>query len=317
MVDLGITFPHESEPGVDIVLPDLRFVEAERAALAGLLLTHAHEDHIGAVLDLWPRLRCPIYATPFTAGMLKAKIAENGGRVNLPIKVMQLGSRFEIGPFDLELVTLAHSIPEPSGVMIRTPHGSVFHTGDWKFDITPLVGDPSDDAKLRQLGSEGVDVVVCDSTNAMRQGRSPSEVEVAASIAKIVQAAKRRVAVTTFASNVARVRAVADAARAAGRRLVVSGRAMHRVIHVAKDTGYLPEDLRVLDQEHFGYLEPHEVVTLCTGSQGEPRAALARIAEGDHPEIAFGRGDLVIFSSRPIPGNELGIARVLNNLSRI
>lgn len=317
MIDLGITFPHENEPGVDVVLPDLRFIEGEKGALAGLLLTHAHEDHIGAVLDMWPRIKCPIYATPFTAGMLQAKVVENGNKVKLPITIVKMGSRFKIGPFDLELVTLAHSIPEPSGVVIRTEHGTVFHTGDWKLDAEPLVGDPANEPRLEALGSEGVDVVVCDSTNAMRHGRSPSETEVAHSIAKIIKGAKRRVAVTTFASNVARVKAVADAAEAAGRKLVVSGRALHRVIQVAKDTGYLPEDLSALDQQHFGFLEPHEVVALCTGSQGEPRAALARIAEGEHPEIAFSRGDLVIFSSRPIPGNELGIGKVQNNLARL
>ncbi len=317
MVDLGITFPHENEPGVDVVLPDIRFIEAQKGALAGLLLTHAHEDHIGAVLELWPRIKCPIYATPFTAGMLQAKVVENGNRLKLPINIVKPSSRFNIGPFDLELVTLAHSIPEPSGVVFRTPYGTVFHTGDWKLDATPLVGDPADEKRLEALGEEGVEVVVCDSTNAFRNGRSPSEVEVAASIAEIVKKAKRRVAVTTFASNVARVRAVADAAVASGRKLVVSGRALHRVIQVAKDTGYLPENLAVLDQQHFGYLEPHDVLCLCTGSQGEQRAALARVAEGSHPEISFSRGDLVIFSSRPIPGNEIEIGKVQNNLARM
>ena len=317
MIDLGITFPHEAEPGVDVVLPDPKFIEGERKSLVGLVLTHAHEDHIGAVLDLWPRLKCPIYATPFTAGMLQAKNVENGSRVKLPITIVRLGSRFKVGPFDLELVTLAHSIPEPSGIAIRTPHGLVFHTGDWKLDATPLIGDPSNDAKLKALGEEGVTAIVCDSTNAMREGHSPSEIEVARSIADIIAGAKRRVAVTTFASNVARVRAVADAALAAGRKLVVSGRAMHRVIRVAKDTGYLPESFSALDQEHFAYLEPHEAVLLCTGSQGEARAAMARIADDDHPVIELGRGDLVIFSSRPIPGNEKAIAKVQNGLARM
>lgn len=317
MVDLGLTFPSDAEPGVDVVLPDLTFIENERASLKGLVLTHAHEDHIGAVLELWPRLKCPIYATPFTAGMLKAKVAENGGRVKLPLNVVKLGSRFDIGPFNLELVTLAHSIPEPSGIAIRTRHGLTFHTGDWKLDATPLLGDPSNDAKLQALGEEGVDVIVCDSTNAMRAGRSPSEVEVAESITKIIKGAKRRVAVTTFASNVARVKAVSDAAKATGRKLVVSGRAMHRVIQVAKDTGYLPEDFSALDHEQFGYLDAAETLLLCTGSQGEPRAAMARIAEDEHPKISLGRGDLVIFSSRPIPGNEKAIGRIQNGLSRL
>jgi ribonuclease J len=315
MVDLGITFPGEAEPGVDVVLPDLRFIEEEKAALEGIVLTHAHEDHLGAVIELWPRLRAPIWATPFTAGMLAAKLADNGGRLKLPVNTVKLGSRFRVGSFDLEFVTMAHSIPEPSGVVIRTPLGLVFHSGDWKFDQTPLVGDPSDDTKVQALGQEGVTALVCDSTNAFREGRSPSEVEVAASIAKIVKGAKRRVAVTTFASNVARIRAVADAARAAGRHLVVVGRALHRVIEVARSTGYLPAGFRYLDQEQFSYLEPSEVVALCTGSQGESRAAIARIAEDDHPDVALGKGDLVIFSSRPIPGNEKAIARVHNNLA--
>ncbi len=317
MVDLGITFPHDAEPGVDVVLPDIAFIEAERKNLAGLVLTHAHEDHIGAVIELWPRLKCPIYATPFTAGMLAAKLAENGKGLKLPVTTVRLGSTFKVGPFDLELVTLAHSIPEPSGIVIRTPHGLVFHSGDWKLDQDPLIGNPSDDARLAALGLEGVDVIVCDSTNAMREGRSPSEVEIAESITKIIKDAKRRVAVTTFASNVARVRAVGDAAKAAGRKLVVSGRALHRVIAVARETGYLPPDFSALDQEQFGYLEPHEVLLLCTGSQGEARAAISRIADDDHPHIELGRGDLVIFSSRPIPGNEKAIGRVQNNLSRL
>ena len=315
MVDLGLTFPGENEPGVDVVLPDLRFIEEERGALAGIVLTHAHEDHLGAVIDLWPRLRAPIYATPFTAGMLRSKFAEHGGRVKIPITVVEMGSRFKVGPFDIELVTMAHSIPEPSGVAIRTPHGIVFHTGDWKLDRTPLVGDPTDEAKIRSFAEEGVRALVCDSTNAFREGRSPSEVEVAESLARIIGGAKRRVAVTTFASNVARLRAIADAAKATRRHLVVAGRAMHRVIQVAIDTGYLPEDFRYLDQEQFGYLEPDEVLMLCTGSQGELRAALARIAEGQHPDIRLGQGDLVIFSSRTIPGNEKPVTRVQNNLA--
>lgn len=315
MVDLGLTFAEEHEPGIEVVLPDLRFIEEERGALAGIILTHAHEDHYGAVVDLWERLRAPIYATPFTAGMLRAKLAENGGRTKPPITVVEMGSRFKVGPFDVELVTMAHSIPEPSGVAIRTPHGIVFHTADWKLDRTPLVGDPTDEEKIRSLAREGVRALVCDSTNAFREGRSPSETEVAQSLTTIIAGAKRRVAVTTFASNVARIRAIADAAKATRRHLVVAGRAMHRVIQVAIETGYLPEDFRYLDQEQFGYLEPDEVLMLCTGSQGEARAALARIAEGGHPHARLGQGDLVIFSSRTIPGNEKAVTKVQNNLA--
>ena len=316
MVDLGITFPHEMEPGADVVLPDLRFITSQRASLAGLVLTHAHEDHIGAVLDLWPSLGCPIYATAFTAGMVRSKLAEYGRNTKLPITVLPLGSRTKIGVFDIELVTLAHSIPEPSGLAIRTPAGLVFHSGDWKFDATPLVGAPPDENKLRALGDEGVLAMVCDSTNALRDGRSPSETDVAKSIAKLIKAAPRRVAVTTFASNVARVKAVADAARASGRKLVVAGRALHRVISVAKDTGYLPESFSYLDQEYASDLAADEAVVLCTGSQGEPRAAMARVADGEHPDVTLDKGDVVIFSSRTIPGNEKAVGKVQNALAR-
>jgi len=317
MVDLGVTFPGEMEPGVDVVLPDVRFISENRKALDGILITHAHEDHIGAVIDLWPRLQAPVYCTPFTAGMLESKLAEGGGRIKMPIHKLPLGARTKIGAFDVELVTMAHSIPEPSGLAIRTPHGLVFHTGDWKLDKAPLVGDPTDENRLRMLGEEGVAALICDSTNAFREGVSPSETEVAESLTKIIKGAKRRVAVTTFASNVARIKAVADAARASRRRLVVVGRAMHRVIKVAMETGYLPEDFTYLDQDQFSYLDPDEVLALCTGSQGEPRAALARISEKQHPSVALDKGDLVIFSSRTIPGNERGVNRIQNNLARI
>jgi ribonuclease J len=316
MVDLGITFPHEAEPGVDVILPDLRFIIAEKKALAGIVLTHAHEDHIGAILDLWPDLECPIFATPFTAGMLKTKIAEYGGGTAWPITEIPLGGRCKVGPFDVEFVTLSHSIPEPNGLAIRTPAGLVFHTGDWKLDHTPVVGDPPDEKRLKELGDEGVLAMICDSTNAMREGRSPSEKDVAASLAKIIAAAPRRVAVTTFASNVARIKAIADAAHAAGRTLVVAGRALHRIIQVAKDTGYLDEHFDYLDQQRFDDFASNQVVVLCTGSQGEPRAATARIAEQSHPDISLDRGDLVIFSSRPIPGNEKAISKVQNALAR-
>jgi ribonuclease J len=317
MADLGITFPGDTEPGIDVVLPDLRFIIEERASLEAIVLTHAHEDHIGAVIDLWPKLKAPIYATPFTAGMLTSKLGEYGGALKLPLTVLPLGARFPAGPFEIEFVTLAHSIPEPSGLAIRTPAGLVFHSGDWKLDKTPMVGAAPDETRLAELGREGVLALVCDSTNAFREGRSPSEADIARSLAEIIGKAERRVAVTTFASNVARVKAVADATRAAGRHLVVAGRALHRVINVAKETGYLPESFSYLDQDQFTYLDARDVVVLCTGSQGEPRAALARIADEEHPDISLQKGDLVIFSSRTIPGNERAVGRVQNNLSRI
>ena len=318
MVDLGITFPEgEDDPGIDVIMPDLRFIEEDRSNLAGLIITHAHEDHIGAVVELWPRLGCPVYATPFTAGMLKAKLAEYGDGLKMKIHEVELDKRLVIGPFDVEFVSMAHSIPETSGLVLRTPHGTLFHTSDWKLDDRPFIGKATDPSRFSRIGDEGVLALVCDSTNAMREGRSPSETEVADSLAKIVKDAPNRVAVTTFASNVARVRAVARAASAAGRQLVVAGRAMERVIDVAIDTGYLPEGFRYVRQQEFSRISRGDCVCLVTGSQGEPRAALARIADNEHPEISLSKGDLVIFSSRTIPGNEKAVGHIQNSLVRM
>ncbi|HEX5999334.1 MAG TPA: ribonuclease J [Hyphomicrobiaceae bacterium] len=315
MVDLGLTFPEgENDPGVDVILPDLRYIEAERGSLAGLVLTHAHEDHLGAVIELWPRIRVPIYATPFTAGLLRAKVAEFGKRQELPIREVGLDSRFMVGPFDLELVEVAHSIPESNALLLRTPLGNVFHTGDWKLDATPVIGGAASPARFAEIGAQDIMALVCDSTNAMREGRSPSESDVARSLAQIIGNAKRRAVVTIFASNVARIKAVADAAQAAGRKLVVAGRAMHRIIDVAMATGYLPQDFEYEDQGRFPHLRANEVVALVTGSQGEPRAAMARIAADEHPDIELDRGDLVIFSSRTIPGNERAVGQIQNRL---
>lgn len=318
IVDLGITFPEgEDDPGVDVILPDVRFLETQKAQIAGLVITHAHEDHIGAVLELWPRLQCPVYVTPFTAGMLKSKMADYGRGRDMPMKVVPLDSRFKAGSFDIELVSVAHSVPETSGVVLRTPLGTVYHTADWKIDATPYIGQPAEPARLAALGDEGVLALVCDSTNAMREGESPSETEVAASLAQIVAKAPFRVVVTTFSSNVARIKACYEAARASGRKLVVAGRALHRVIQVAIETGYLPKDFTWSDQQQFKYMKREEVVLLCTGSQGEPRAAMAKIAEFEHPEVSLDKGDLVLFSSRAIPGNEKGIGHIQNALVRM
>jgi ribonuclease J len=318
IVDLGITFPEgEDDPGVDVILPDVRFLEAQKKQIAGLIITHAHEDHIGAVLELWPRLQCPVYATPFTAGMLKSKLSDYGRGREIPMKVVPLDSRFPVGSFDVELISVAHSVPETSGLMLRTPLGNVYHTADWKLDPTPYIGKPAEAARLAALGDEGILALVCDSTNAMREGESPSETEVAESIAKIVAKAPFRVVVTTFSSNVARIKACGEAARRSGRRLVVAGRALHRVIEVAIETGYLPKDFTWSDQQQFKYFKREEVVLLCTGSQGEQRAAMARIAGFDHPEISLDKGDLVLFSSRAIPGNEKSIGHIQNSLVRM
>jgi ribonuclease J len=314
-VDVGVSFAAEEHlPGIDLIFPDVRYLVEERKNLAGIVITHAHEDHFGALIDLWPRLKVPVYATPFTAALLEAKRAGEPGAPEIPVTVVPLGGRFTVGPFDVELVSMAHSIPESNALIIRTPLGNVLHTGDWKIDPTPVLGPPTDEAKLRALGQEGCLALIGDSTNAVRDGRSPSEADVATTIAELIRTAKGRVAVTTFASNVARLRAVADAARAAGREVVVVGRAMDRVVQVARETGYLDGVQPFRSAETYGYLPPDKVVALCTGSQGEPRAALARIAEDQHPDVTLSKGDRVIFSARSIPGNEKAIGRVLNGL---
>jgi ribonuclease J len=316
IVDLGITFGGETEPGVDVILPDITFLETERPNLKGLLLTHAHEDHFGAVVDLWPRLgNLPVYATPFTASMLKSKLAEAGLLQDFPLHVVPLGHRCKIGPFDIELTTMSHSIPEPSAVIIKTDLGNVLHTGDWKLDDAPLTSAPTDIARLKALGEEGVIALICDSTNAIREGLSASEADVAKVLERLTAEAPKRVAVTTFASNVARIRSVANAARAAGRKLVVVGRAMYRVIEAAQETGYLDPDLPIHEETEFEKIPARKVVALCTGSQGEARAAMARIAQGDHPNVELEAGDRAIFSSRTIPGNEKAVGRVQNGLA--
>ena len=313
-VDFGVAFADDALPGIDLIMPDIRYLMEERHNLLGLVLTHAHEDHFGALLDLWPRLKLPVYATPFTAALIKAKREGEPGAPDIPLNIVPLGGRFTLGPFDIELVSMAHSIPESNGLIIRTPAGTVLHTGDWKIDPTPLVGAATDEAKLRALGNEGCLALIGDSTNAFRDGRSPSETDVAACLAELIRVAPARVAVTTFASNVARLCAVARAAAACEREVVIIGRAMERIAQVARETGYLDgiQDFRSV--EVYGHLPPDKVVALCTGSQGEPRAALSRIAQDDHPEVAFSRGDRVIFSSRAIPGNEKAVTRVINGL---
>jgi ribonuclease J len=315
IIDCGVSFASEEHlPGVDLILPDIRYLIEERKNILALVLTHGHEDHMGALIDLWPRLKVPIHATPFTAALFEARRASEPGAPEIPVQVVALGGHLSIGPFAIDFINVAHSIPESNALAIRTPAGTVLHTGDWKIDPTPLIGGPTDAAKLSALGDEGVLALVGDSTNAVRDGRSPSESDVAKTLGDLIRTAPRRVAVTTFASHVGRLRAVADAARAADREVIVVGRAMERVVQVARETGYLDgvQDFRSV--ESYDYLPPEKVVALCTGSQGEPRAALARIAEEEHPDIALSRGDRVIFSARPIPGNEKAIARVINGL---
>src|SRR5690348_17389363 len=315
IVDCGVSFAAEEQlPGVDLILPDIRYLIEERGNILALVLTHGHEDHMGALIDLWTRLKLPIHATPFTAALFEARRASETGAPEIPVQVVPVGGHLSIGPFAIDFINVAHSIPESNALAIRTPAGTVLHTGDWKIDPTPLIGGPTDAAKLSALGDQGVLALVGDSTNAVRDGRSPSESDVAKTLADLIRTAPRRVAVTTFASHVGRLRAVADAARACDREVVVVGRAMERIVQVARETGYLDgvQDFRGTDA--YGYLPPDKVVALCTGSQGEARAALARIAKDEHPDVTLSRGDRVIFSSRTIPGNEKAVGAVINGL---
>lgn len=314
-VDLGVSFGNEEHlPGIDVVMPDTRFIESEKKNLVGLVLTHAHEDHFGAIIDLWPRLQCPIFATKFSAALFEAKCASERNPPNIPVTVIESGGRVDIGPFNVEFVAVQHSIPESHALAIRTSEGLVLHTGDWKLDPTPLIGEPTNEKRLRELGDEGVLALIGDSTNAVREGRSPSEREVAHGLTEIIKDAKGRVAVTTFASNVSRMRAVAEAAREADREVVLIGRAMERVAQVARETGYLDGIAPFRSADLYGHFPPNKVLALCTGSQGEPRAALARIANDDHPEVTLNSGDTVIFSSRTIPGNEKSVGTIINGL---
>ncbi|MEJ8574644.1 ribonuclease J [Microbaculum marinum] len=317
MVDCGVSFAAEEHlPGIDLIFPDIGFIEEERGALEGIVITHAHEDHFGALPDLWPRLRAPVYATPFTAGLLSAKIDEEPGASPVPVEVVPLGGRFKAGPFDVELISVTHSIPEPNAVVIRTPAGTVLHTADWKIDADPVIGQPFDPAPFIALGREGCRAIVCDSTNVLRPGRSPGEGDVRKGLAEAIAEAPHRVAVTAFASNVARIRSVAEAAAAAGRSVVVVGRAMRRVIAVSREQGLLEGLPAFLGEDMYRTLPRDKVVLLCTGSQGEPRAALTRIAAGNHPTVSLASGDRVIYSARSIPGNEREIGTVVNALTR-
>lgn len=315
VVDVGIGFTGGETPGVDVVLPDTAEIEALGKAVKAIVITHAHEDHYGAVAELWRRLRLPVYATPFTAELLKGKLYEAGLEDQVPINVLGLGSPFTIGKFNLEYVTMTHSIPEPSALIIRTDAGTVLHTGDWKLDSDPVISPNTDIAKLEALGAEGCDAMVCDSTNVFRDGESPSESEVGRSLAEIIAGAKNRVAVTTFSSNVGRLISLIKAGQKAGRDVILAGRALHRNSAAARETGYMDGVGQLLDARDFADVPRHRCLAIVTGSQGESRAALSRIAAGTHPHIKFEAGDMVIFSSKNIPGNEKSIAHVENQLA--
>jgi len=315
-VDCGLGFGGPEHPEVDVMVPDAGWLAARRDRLAGLVITHAHEDHVGAVAHLWPGLRCPIHAGPFVSAVLRRKLGEAGLLGQVEIVTHAPGSRWTLGAFDLEFLRVAHSVPEAQALAIRTPRGIVLHTGDWKLDPNPLIGPPTDEAAFARLGEEGVLAMVCDSTNALVEGHSGSEAEVRRNLAAIIRKLKGRVAVTCFATNIARVESVALAARAAGREVALFGRSLRNAEAAARECGYLRDLPPFLTEEQSSDVPDDRLVVVCTGSQGEPRSAMAKIAADQHPHISLGEGDTVIFSSRMIPGNERAILRIQDELSR-
>ena len=316
MVDLGIGFADDSLPGVDIVLPDLRFIQQQRAKLDGLILTHAHEDHLGAVPYLWQQLGCPIWCTRFTAAVLRAKLGETDFARDVPIRIVEPGQEFRVGGFDCRFVHVTHSIPDANALVLETPFGRLLHTGDWKLDPAPLVGARTDELALETLGKDGVLAIMCDSTNVLSPGTSGSEAEVRESLTKLIAAQPNRVVLTSFASNVARLETAMLAARAAGRELFVVGRSMRRMVDAAREVGYLQNIPPIRDEREADLLPRKKVLYLCTGSQGEARSALVRIAGGQHPRIRIEAGDTVIFSAKIIPGNERTLYNLHNQLVR-
>ncbi|CAN7340190.1 ribonuclease J [Rhizobium sp. LjRoot254] len=314
MVDCGVSFPGPDLPGVDLVLPDIRFAIGEKHNLLGMFITHAHEDHYGAVKDLWPKLRVPLYASPFTAGLLEAKGDYDDSGDPIPVQNLQVGMKVTVGPFTIEPVEVAHSIPEPMALIIRTPLGNVVHTGDWKIDPGPTMGKGTDEKKFRAIGDEGVLALVCDSTNAQREGESPSELEVSKGLQDIIERAEGRVAITTFSSNVGRIKSIAMAAEQAGREVLLLGTSMRRTTEVARDLGLMEGIKPFVAEDEFGFLPREKSVVILTGSQGEARAALAKIARDEMRNIGFTKGDTFVFSSRTIPGNEKAILDIKNAL---
>lgn len=314
MVDLGLTFADPAYPGVDLILPDLSFIEENREDLLGIVLTHGHEDHIGAIPYLAADLGVPLYATPFTAGLIAGKLEEEGLAGRIKVNVVELGGDFRLGPFGFRYVPLAHSIPEGNALLIETPHGRIFHTGDWKLDDAPQLGDPSTEAELRAIGDLGVLALVCDSTNVFNEDASGSEATVRIGLDAVVAEAEGRVLVTTFASNAARLKTLGHVAQDTGRTVAIAGRSLDRILRVAKSVGYLTDFPETIDFEAAMKLPRRDVMIIATGGQGESRAALARIAFDSH-KVKLDSGDLVVFSSKQIPGNEIAIARIQNELA--
>jgi ribonuclease J len=315
VVDLGITFGDQTTPGVEVILPDPTFIEEHAKDILGIVLTHAHEDHIGAVAWLWPRLKAPLYATPFTAFLLREKLREANLLDEVSLTEVPLSGSITLGPFELTLITLTHSIPEPNGLAIRTPLGTILHTGDWKIDPDPLTGAPTDSDALRRLGDEGVLAMVCDSTNVFVDGTAGSEATVREALGALIGQLKGKVAAACFASNVARMDSIIRAAEANDRRVCLVGRSMIRMAAAARSVGLLAGIKPFITDADASHFPGEKVLFLCTGSQGEARAALARVADGTHPHLNLGKGDSCVFSSRVIPGNEIPIRNLQNKLA--
>ncbi len=314
IVDIGVTFADDTIPGVDLIYPDPGFIVDKKDDLLGLILTHAHEDHIGAIAHIWPKLNCNIYATPFTSVLIKEKFKEKKIDIGNKLKVVQLNGKVELGPFKIEFVTLTHSILEPNGLHIETPSGSVLHTGDWKVDPNPLIGEKVNEKKLKEIGEKKILAMICDSTNVFSQGRAGSELDVRNSLLKIMETKKNRIIVTSFASNVARMESIFYCAKKIGREISLVGRSMHRIYKAARQCGYLSNLIEPLDPRDAKKINRKKIVYLCTGSQGEPNGALMRIANYTHPDLILEENDSVIFSSKIIPGNEKKLYKLHNQL---
>jgi len=314
IVDVGVTFGDLTTPGIEVIVPDPKFLEGEN--ILGVILTHAHEDHIGALGWLWDKIKAPLYATPFTAFLIREKLRE-AGVDDFSLTEVPLGGHVDLGPFGIDYVTITHSIPEPNGLAIKTPLGTVLHTGDWKIDPDPITGKPTDISAITALGDEGVLAMVCDSTNVFVEGHAGSEADVKVELEKLIRTLKGRVAVACFASNVARMDSVIRAAEACGRSVCLVGRSMHRMAAAAKSVGLMAGINEFVSEGEAARMKDREVLYLCTGSQGEPRAALSRIADGNHPQVKLKAGDSCVFSSRVIPGNEIGIRSLQNRLSEL
>ena len=314
IVDVGVTFADDTVPGIDLIYPDPGFIVDKKDDVLGIILTHAHEDHIGAIAHIWPKLKCNIYATPFTAVLVREKFKEKKIDITSNLKIVELNGTLNLDPFKIEFVTLTHSILEPNGLKINTPSGTVLHTGDWKCDPNPLIGNKIDETKLKKIGDGGVLAMICDSTNVFSMGRSGSEMDVRNNMLKIIQRLKKRIIVTSFASNVARMESVFYCAEKTGRQIALVGRSMHRIFKAARECGYLKNVIDPIDSRDVKNISRDKIIYLCTGSQGEPMGAMMRIANYVHPDVFIERGDSVIFSSKIIPGNEKKLFKLHNQL---